>query len=77
MAVDINKLLKLPQRERRKIAERLLQILSTNHSISELSKDEKIVFKNSWDKYISGKSDSYRMKFYNSTEMKKLVFEEK
>ncbi len=77
MAVDINKLLKLPQRERRKIAERLLQILSTNHSISELSKDEKIVLKNSWDKYISGKSDSYRMKFYNSTEMKKLVFEEK
>ena len=72
MAVDINKLLKLPQRERRKIAERLLQILSTNHSISELSKDEKIVLKNSWDKYISGK-----MKFYNSTEMKKLVFEEK
>ncbi len=77
MAVDINKLLKLPQRERRKIAERLLQILSTNHSNSELSKDEKIVLKNSWDKYISGKSDSYRMKFYNSTEMKKLVFEEK
>jgi hypothetical protein len=46
MSVNINKLLKPPQRERRKIAERLLQSLLTNHSISELSKDEKDCVKN-------------------------------
>lgn len=72
MPVDIKELLKLPQRERRRIAERLVQSLSANHSISELSKDEKLVLKNRWNKYISGK-----MKFYNSHEMQKMVFEEK
>ena len=72
MPVDIKELLKLPQRERRKIAERLVQSLSPNHSMSELSKDEKLVLKNRWDKYISRK-----MKFYRSSEMQKMVFEEK
>ena len=72
MAIDINALLKLPQRERRKIAERLVKSLSPNHSMSELSNDEKLVLKKRWDKYISGK-----MKFYNSNEMQKIVFTEK
>ncbi len=69
MAVDINKLLSLPQRERRKIAEKLLDSLTPNKSVIILSKEEKNLLEKRWNKYISGK-----MKFYSSSDMQKMVF---
>lgn len=69
MAIDMNKLLSLPQRERRKIAEKLLISLSPSTSVDKLSKEEEEILQKRWDKYISGK-----MKFYSSKEMISKVF---
>jgi len=72
MPVDMNTLLSLPQRERRKIAEKLWDSLPPNNSVIELSEDEKNLLEKRWKKYISGK-----MKFYSSRDMKKMVFGKK
>ena len=72
MAIDINKLLSLPQKERRKIAEKLWDSLSPSRSIVELSKKEKDLLEQRWNRYISGK-----MKFYNGADMQKMVFGKK
>lgn len=69
MAVDINKLLSLPQRERRKIAEKLFTSLSPNNSVERLSKEEEQILEKRWNKYVSGK-----MKFYSSEKMISKVF---
>ncbi len=69
MAIDMNELLSLPQRERRKIAEKLLTSLSPNTSVDKLSKEEEEILQKRWNKYISGK-----MKFYSSDEMINKVF---
>jgi putative addiction module component (TIGR02574 family) len=72
MAVDVNQLLALPQSQRRKIAEKLLNSLSPNNSFVKLSKQEEALLEQRWEKYISGK-----MKFYSSREMQKKVFGKK
>ncbi len=72
MAIDINKLLSLPQRERRKIAEKLFTSLSPNTSIEKLSKKEEEILEKRWNKYVSGK-----MKFYSSETMISKVFDDK
>jgi chemotaxis regulatin CheY-phosphate phosphatase CheZ len=69
MAIDMNKLLSLPQRERRKIAEKLLISLSPSTSVDKLSKEEEEILQKRWNKYITGK-----MKFYSSKEMVSKVF---
>ena len=69
MPVDLNKLLLLPQKERRKIAEKLFSSLEDNKSVGVLSKDEKILLSKRWEEYLSGK-----MKFISSVEMKEIVF---
>lgn len=68
-SVDMKKLLSLPQKERRKIAEKLWDSLAPSKSIAPLSASEKKLLEQRWDKYVSGK-----MKFYSSTEMKNIVF---
>jgi putative addiction module component (TIGR02574 family) len=72
MPVDVNQLLALPQSQRRKIAEKLLDSLSTNTSTVRLTKQEEAILKHRWEKYISGK-----MKFYSSREMQNKVFGKK
>ena len=72
MVVDMNQLLSLPQSQRRKIAEKLWDSLTTNNSTVKLSKQEKALLEQRWEKYISGK-----MKFYSSTEMQHKVFGKK
>jgi chemotaxis regulatin CheY-phosphate phosphatase CheZ len=69
VAIDINELLSLPQRERRKIAEKLLTSLSPNTSVDKLSKEEEKILQKRWDKYVSGQT-----KFYSSKEMVSKVF---
>ena len=69
MTVDINKLLSLPQKERRKIAEKLWDSLSPTKATITLSKEEKKLLESRWNKYVSGK-----MKFYSSSEMQKMAF---
>lgn len=69
MSVDINKLLALPQKERRKIAEKLWNSLSPTNSRQTLSKEEKQLLEQRWNRYIAGK-----MKFVSSKQMKKIVF---
>jgi putative addiction module component (TIGR02574 family) len=69
MTVDINKLLSLPQKERRKIAEKLWDSLSPSKSTITLSKEEKKLLESRWSKYVSRK-----MKFYSSSEMQKMAF---
>jgi putative addiction module component (TIGR02574 family) len=69
MSIDINELLSLPQRERRKIAEKLFTSLSPNNSVEKLSKEEEEILRSRWNKYIAGK-----MKFYSSKEMTRKVF---
>lgn len=69
MAIDINKLLSLPQKERRKIAEKLWDSLSPSKSSVTLSKEEKKLLESRWNRYVSGK-----MKFYSSSEMQKMAF---
>ncbi len=68
-SVDMKKLLALPQRERRKIAEKLLESLSATRKIIPLSSSEEKLLEQRWNDYVSGK-----MKFYSSEEMKKKVF---
>ena len=68
-AADINKLLSLPQKERRKIAEKLWDSLTPSKSAIALSPEEKKLLARRWDRYIAGK-----MKFYTSNEMLKKVF---
>jgi putative addiction module component (TIGR02574 family) len=53
MTVDINKLLSLPQKERRKIAEKLWDSLSPSKSTITLSKEEKKLLESRWSKYVS------------------------
>lgn len=68
-SVDMKKLLALPQRERRRIAEKLLESLSVSTTITPLSSTEEKLLEKRWNDYLSGK-----MKFYSSAEMKKKVF---
>lgn len=68
MTIDINKLLSLPQNQRRKIAEKLWESLSPNKSTVKLSKEERVLMEQRWDTYITGK-----MKFYSSKEMQNKV----
>ncbi len=68
-SVDMKKLLSLPQKERRKIAEKLWDSLAPNKSIVALSAEEKKLLEQRWNKYLSGK-----MKFYSSSQMQKMVF---
>jgi putative addiction module component (TIGR02574 family) len=72
MAVDINQLLSLPQNQRRKLAEKLLDSLSPNNSTVKLSKEEITILEQRWETYISGKT-----KFYSGKEMQKKVFGKK
>ncbi len=72
MAVDINQLLSLPQNQRRKIAEKLLDSLSPSNSTVKLSKEELAILEQRWETYIAGKT-----KFYSSKEMLKKVFGKK
>jgi putative addiction module component (TIGR02574 family) len=72
MAVDINQLLSLPQNQRRKIAEKLLDSLSPNNSTVKLSKEELAILEQRWETYIAGKTN-----FYSSKEMLKKVFGKK
>ena len=72
MPVDVNQLLSLPESQRRKIAEKLLNSLSSNNSIVKLSKQEEALLEQRWEKYISGK-----VKFYSSKEMQNKVFGKK
>jgi len=72
MPVDVNQLLALPQGQRRKIAEKLLNSLSSNNSTVKLSKQEEAILEHRWEKYITGK-----MKFYSSKEMQNKVFGKK
>lgn len=67
-SVDMNKLLSLPQKERRKIAEKLWDSLTPSKSIAPLTTAEKKLLEQRWNKYMSGK-----MKFYSSSEMKNIV----
>lgn len=66
---EIAELLALPQKERRKIAEKLWQSLSPSNAVSALSGSEKKLLQQRWKKYAAGKT-----KFYSSREMKKIVF---
>jgi|GEM_PF-1854456 len=68
-SVNMNKLLSLPQKERRKIAEKLWESLVPSRTVSNLSDSEKKLLEYRWNRYISGK-----MKFYSSSEMKTIVF---
>jgi putative addiction module component (TIGR02574 family) len=72
MTVDINQLLSLPQNQRRKIAEKLLDSLSPNNSTVKLTKQEEAILEQRWDHYISG-----QMKFYSSKEMQNKAFGKK
>ncbi len=72
MPVDINQLLSLPQSQRRRIAEKLWDSLSSDNSTVKLSKQEEAILGQRWEKYISGK-----MKFYSSKEMQTKVFGKK
>ena len=72
MTIDINKLLSLPQNQRRKIAEKLWESLSPNKSTVKLSKEDSVLMEQRWETYITGK-----MKFYSSKEMQNKVFGKK
>lgn len=72
MPVNIDSLLALPRKERKKIAEKLFQSLSPNNSTVKISKKEEALLEKRWESYISGK-----MKFFSSNEMQKKVFGEK
>jgi putative addiction module component (TIGR02574 family) len=72
MTVNIDQLLSLPQSQRRKIAEKLFNSLSTNNSTVKLSKEEEAILEKRWDNYITGK-----MKFSSSKEMHRKVFGKK
>jgi putative addiction module component (TIGR02574 family) len=68
MAVSINTLLALPQKERRKIAEKLWGSLSPVQSISREEKDVLALLEKRWKDIESGKS-----KQYSASEMKKMI----
>jgi putative addiction module component (TIGR02574 family) len=72
MTVDINQLLSLPQKQRRRIAEKLWDSLSPNNLTVKLSKAEESLLEQRWENYISGK-----MKFHSSKEMQNKVFGKK
>ena len=62
MAYDINEILGLPVRERRKISEKLILSFPENKDDSTLSKLEKKLLDERWQSHISGKSKSFTSK---------------
>jgi putative addiction module component (TIGR02574 family) len=62
MAYDINEILALPVRERRKISEKLLNSLPENKEEVTLSKIEKQLLDERWQSHVSGKSKSFTSK---------------
>jgi putative addiction module component (TIGR02574 family) len=62
MAYDINEILALPVRERRKISEKLLSSLPENKEENTLTKAEKKILDERWQNHISGKSKSFTSK---------------
>lgn len=62
MAYNIDELLALPVRERRKISERILSSLPENKTELILTNDEKHLLDERWENHISGKSKSYTSK---------------
>jgi putative addiction module component (TIGR02574 family) len=61
MAYNIDELLALPVRERRKISERIISSLPENKTELILTNDEKRLDER-WENHISGKSKSYTSK---------------
>ncbi|MEO8712393.1 MAG: addiction module protein [Parafilimonas sp.] len=72
MTVDIDNLLTLPVKERRKIAERLWNSLSPANSISKEEDEIIALLEKRWQNIQSGKS-----KTYTSAELKKMIEEER
>lgn len=68
MPVDINDLLALPQRERRRIAEKLWKSLSPNNSMVKEEKEVIDLLNKRWENIQSGKS-----KVYNYLELKEQI----
>jgi putative addiction module component (TIGR02574 family) len=62
MAYNIDELLALPVRERRKISERIISSLPENKTELILTNDEKRLLDERWENHISGKSKSYTSK---------------
>lgn len=62
MAYNINELLALPVRERRKISEKITSSLPENKIELILTKEEKKLLDQRWENHISGKSKSYTSK---------------
>lgn len=71
-SVNIDKLLSLPQKERRKIAERLFDSLSPNLAVVRLSKMEEAIIAKRWEDYVAGK-----VKFSSARQMHQKVFGKK
>jgi putative addiction module component (TIGR02574 family) len=70
MPVDMKALLALPQKERRKIAERLWKSLEENKAKTVmLTQKEKIEVEQRWNKYLAGNTS-----VYTTDEMRKEVF---
>jgi putative addiction module component (TIGR02574 family) len=69
MAYNIEELLALPVRERRKISEKITNSLPENKHELTLSREEKKLLDLRWDNHLSGKSKSY-----TSKEMLETVF---
>lgn len=68
MTVDLETLLALPQKQRRKIAEKLWDSLSPNNSISSETKEIIDVLETRWNKIEKGKT-----KLYSSNELKQKI----
>ena len=72
MSVDIDNLLTLPVKERRKIAERLWESLSPVNSISKEEEEIISILEKRWQNIQSGKS-----KTFTSAQLKKMIEEER
>lgn len=72
MSVDIDNLLTLPVKERRKIAERLWESLSPVNTISKEEEEIISILEKRWQNIQSGKS-----KTYTSAQLKKMIVEER
>lgn len=68
MPVNINTLLRLPQKERKKIAEALWESLAPVNTLSKEDKEVINLLEKRWENIQSGKS-----KLYSSRQMKKMI----
>ena len=70
MAVDVNSLLALPEKERKKIAEQLWSSLAPVYTVSKEDKATIALLEQRWESIQSGKS-----KLYSSSDIKKMIKE--